>query len=718
MAPFNNYHSGSSDLCLTPACIHLASEILSNLATNYTEIDPCTDFDQLACGNWASRYAIPAGETSYEVLVDVQERVYNTLKQILEAPYPTGSEAGWITVTLTEDRLKADKENFAKIKNTYDVCMDYEAQEEQGLKYLVKFVETVADAFPAAAHSNGTVYGAHDYSSAFGKTLALFEGLGIETTQKISQTPDFLNPDEMILSIAAPEGIYIPSSEEETEEFVDLASTLLAAVHPADITINKANKLVKAVLEWQGTLSGLLAVASEEEPDSDPNAPPPKVPLSEIQALAPQLNYEYVVEKLAPEGYEAEQVIFSGSSYYKGLSQLIAETSPETLQAFFILKAVSYLSPYVESEATNALNDFITKLNGGDVESPRPRWRQCVELITNDASGLTWILSRFFVDKHYTPEAKELTSAIVDTLEAAFLERLETRDWATEAVQEASAEKVRAILSKIALPTNPNIIDPFVLNEYYSLAQITKSHAANVLSLAHNNVNKGWESLGRPVDHGVFGSSTLTTNAFYSPQSNSIELEAAIQQFPLYDVDFPSYILFGGMGSVVGHEITHGFDNTGRLFDLDGNLTTWWDESSIAAFQEKATCFVEQYSAFTVTGPDGSEVPVDGEKTLGENIADAGGVVSSFAAWKKFEAQRGESKSLPGLHMFTHEQLFFLKWGQSWCESTTPEDAVNQVTGADNHSPNAARIKLTLSNSAEFKKAYNCPVKEPVCELW
>ncbi|KAH7118617.1 hypothetical protein B0J13DRAFT_680938 [Dactylonectria estremocensis] len=717
MAP-SNYYSGSSDLCLTPACINLASEILSNLATNYTEIDPCTDFDQLACGNWAARYAVPAGETSYDVLDDSRERVFNTLKQILEAPYPSGSDAGWITVILTEDKVKVDKANFAKIKNTYDVCMNYEAQEEQGLKYLVKFVETVVDAFPAAAYSNGTVYGVHDYAAAVGKTLVLFEGLGIETTQKFAQTPDFLNPDEMILSIAAPEGLYVPSSEEETEEFLGLASTLLAAVHPADITINRAKKLVKAVLEFQGTLAGLLATANEEEADTDPTAPPSKVPLSEIQSLAPQLNYEYVVEKLAPEGYDADQVYFTASSYYKGLSQLISKTSPEILQAFFVMKAVSYLSPYVESEATNALNDFITKLNGGDVESPRPRWRQCVELLVNDQTGLTWILSRFFVDKHYTPEAKELTSLIVNTLEESFLERLETRDWATDAVRDASAEKVRAILSKIALPTNPNLIDPFVLNEYYSLARITSSHAANILSLVFANVNKGWKSLGRPVDHGVFGSSTLITNAFYSPQSNSIELEAAIQQFPLYGVDFPSYIIYGGMGSVVGHEITHGFDNTGRLFDLDGNLTTWWDESSIEAFEEKTTCFIEQYSNYTITGPDGSQVPVDGEKTLGENLADAGGVVSSFAAWKKYEAERGEAKSLPGLHMFTHEQLFFLKWGQSWCQIIKPEDAVAHVTGSDNHSPNAARITLTLSNSAEFKKAYNCPVKEPVCELW
>ncbi|KAF7542383.1 hypothetical protein G7Z17_g11618 [Cylindrodendrum hubeiense] len=716
MAPQNAYDPRPTDLCTTPACIHLASEILSNLATNYTEIDPCTDFDQLVCGNWAAENDVPAGQNSNNVLGALDERVKNALKQILEGPYPSGSDAGWITVDLTEDEAKADKETFAKIQEAYDVCMNYSALEEQGLKYLAAFVDKIVEAFPVTAESNSPERQTYDHATAMGKTLTIFESLGFETTQKIEQVQDQHQPNNTILSITQPPGIYIPA-EEDTSEYLELAATLIAAVHPAKITTKKASALMTQVLELQRNVREALAAGAEEVAGYDPEAASPKASLAEIQKLAPQLNYKYVVGQLANEGYVAKKVTFAGSSYYKSLSQIISKTPSEVIQTFFIWQAITSLSPYIESEEMEAYTNFIQRQIGQDTESPMPRWKRCVTYLSDDDFGLTWILSRFFLDKNYSPESKKLTSQIVDTLKDAFLERLETREWASDEVKKASAEKVRAILPKIALPSYPDLTDPILLKEYYADADITLSHVDNALAIRKVNVGNRWATLGKPFDRAQFKFSTVTTNAYYLPQSNAIELEAGFQQFPIYDVDFPSYILYGGMGSVVGHEITHGFDNSGRLFDLTGNLTTWWDKDTIKAFNKKATCFIEQYEKFTIMAPDGTQAHVNGEQTLGENIADAGGVVSSFEAWKKWESKKGKAKNLPGLDKFTHEQLFFLKWGQTWCQNIKPADALGLLS-TDTHSPNDARIKLTLSNSAEFNKAFKCPKKEPVCELW
>lgn len=670
----------------------------------------------MVCGNWAAHNEIPAGDDSFDSLTATAEQNYISLKRILEGPYPSGSAAGWITVALTEDQAKADKENFAKMQNAYAACMNYEALEEEGLKYMTAFVKLVVDAFPATAESNKTSQGNHDYAAAMGKTLTIFEKLGFETTQKITPSQDFVNPEEIILQIDAPSDIYLPPTD-DTREYLELAATLISAVHPAKVTVKHATELMISVLEWQENLQKLVAAAQEAE-DSESEAPPATKSLAEIQKLAPQLNYANVVEQLAPEGYLAEVVTFQLSNYYETLSEIISKTPSEVLQAFFVWKSISSLAPYIESEPTNAYNDFILRQGGGDLKTRALRWKTCVQSVAAKDAGMTWILSRFFLDKNYSPEARELTSDFVDTLKDAFIERVKTRDWATAEVKKAAIEKVKAILSKVVLPSDPDLIDPMALKEYYADAEITPSYVANVQALTTANVGKKWAALGESFDKGQFRFSTLIVNAAYLFQSNAIELETGIQQFPIYDVAFPSYMIYGGMGSIVGHEITHGFDDMGRLFDLNGNMTKWWDQSSIDGFLENAECFVEQYGKFTITAPNGTQVPVDGNKTLGENIADAGGVMSSFAAWKKWESKKGKAESLPGLEMFTHEQLFFLKWGQTWCENTTPAAALAQVLGTDAHSPNNARIKLTLSNSAEFNKAFNCPKKEPVCEIW
>ncbi|KAK2924313.1 hypothetical protein FoTM2_016471, partial [Fusarium oxysporum f. sp. vasinfectum] len=218
------------------------------------------------------------------------------------------------------------------------------------------------------------------------------------------------------------------------------------------------------------------------------------------------------------------------------------------------------------------------------------------------------------------------------------------------------------------------------------------------LSFAKSRVAKNWASLDKPVDRQKFPSSTLTTNAFHQASGNTMIILAGIQQSPIYDAGYPAYISYGGMGSIVGHEITHGFDNNGHQYDKTGNKSAWFDEKSTAGFKKSTECFVKQYGNFTITGPDGEEEKIDGDLTLGENVADAG------------------AQDLPGLGNFTHEQLFFVKWGQNWCENIKPAQVIAGLT--DEHSPNQARILLPVKNSADFQRAFKCPQKKPVCELW
>ncbi|KLP17112.1 endothelin-converting enzyme 1 [Fusarium fujikuroi] len=721
--------SAASNLCTSASCVHIASEILGSLALNYTEIDPCEDFEQYVCGNWAARHEIPAGGVSTDGLTLAQENVDSALRQILESPYPSGEDAGWITVNLTKEQSKADKEIFSMIQDTYQVCTNYTALEEEGLQTLQEIVKTVVDLYPTTPASGGnkTAGNTTQTSAALGKTLTFFESVGIQTFQRFILKQKETDPDAVQLTLfpLQPDEVVLPATEQDLEEYIKIASQLLVAAHPSNISTTTAAKLVASVIELEGKLVAASTYAEQNGPTSD------LVSIAEAQKQFPELNYEYVIEELAPKNWKGD-IQFIAPAYFNNASQIISETPSTILQAYFVWKAISSISIYIEADLTNAYNDLVTKIRKRDPESPLPRWKRCINLMNYGVAwtqgsqitsqfigptGLTWILSRFFVDKHFSPEANELTSDLVQHIKDSFSERIESRDWASDEVKEAAIEKVEAMKKIIGLPTFPDAVDPIALKEYYSDVEIQPSMALTALSFAKSKVKNNWMTLGKPYNRGQFVLSTLTANAYHARTLNQIVLFAGFQQFPIYDVEFPSYLLYGGMGSVVGHEITHGFDNTGRNFDSIGNATQWWDEKSIKAFEEKTKCFIEQYNNFTILAPNGTDVHVNGTLTLDENIADAGGVSSSYEAWKKWEGEKGKAKNLPGLQGFTHEQLFFIKWSQTWCSNVPPELGLTLLED-DVHSPAPARVLLPLKNIVGFKKAFNCPKKEPVCELW
>lgn len=187
-------------------------------------------------------------------------------------------------------------------------------------------------------------------------------------------------------------------------------------------------------------------------------------------------------------------------------------------------------------------------------------------------------------------------------------------------------------------------------------------------------------------------------------------------QFPIFDVEAPAYISYGGFGSVAGHELSHAFDSSGRHYDQDGNYTDWWSIATVDAFKEKAECFVQQYANFSIPGPDNKPLHVNGRFTLAENIADAGGLSAAFQAWKRRTAENAD-KDLPGLGHFTHDQMFFVSYSNWFCAKSRKGTAISRVY-TDPHAPEWARVLGTMANSREFRKSFQCKVKEPTCQLW
>lgn len=259
------------------------------------------------------------------------------------------------------------------------------------------------------------------------------------------------------------------------------------------------------------------------------------------------------------------------------------------------------------------------------------------------------------------------------------------------------------------------------LAAWYSTFNVTTSYFNNLRASSQSKVLRAWGKLGKPVDKGEWSMSVSAVNAYYNPNNNEIVFPAGIMQFPFFQSELPMFVNYGAFGSVAGHELTHAFDDSGRRFDMNGVFTDWWTPRTVREFERRAACFVSQFSNYTVPGVrNGTQVRVNGRLTLGENIADSGGLSAAFQSYRnRIKAAGGTPEpGLPGLSdYFTNEQLFFISYANVWCGVDRPEALVAQVL-SDVHSPAHIRILGTVANSRGFREVFNCPVKEPTCELW
>lgn len=331
---------------------------------------------------------------------------------------------------------------------------------------------------------------------------------------------------------------------------------------------------------------------------------------------------------------------------------------------------------------------------------------------------LSWLLSRFFVEKAFSAEAKNFGDTIIEDIKDEFIKKLKATEWMDDVTTDRAITKVHNIMQKIGYPTeSPDITNAQELWTYYTNVTANRDDFfGNGVSARAFSYRRGWDALGKPVDRNEWGMSVPTVNAYYNPPGNEIVFPAGLMQFPVFDVEVPAYMAYGAFGSVAGHELSHAFDSLGRNYDENGNLTQWWTEATIKAFTERTECFIDQYAKYTVEGPDGKPLHVNGRLTLGENIADAGGLSAAFQAWKD-HASNNRNQHLPGLDHFTQEQLFFVSYSNWWCGKSRKSAAISKIY-TDPHAPKWARILGTMANSREFRESFQCKLKDPTCEIW
>ncbi|CAO2649221.1 Nn.00g066060.m01.CDS01 [Neocucurbitaria sp. VM-36] len=692
-----------SELCLTPACVHAASEILYNLSPDYKELDACDNFEELVCGGWRDRHDLRADQGDAFTGTIMSENSQMLLRHILETPYPKDSQHSYFSPMQLQTSAKtADEENFDKMKAAYDACLNEDKIKSTGVEPLLHVLGEIKQAYPIATSDSHAIKDAILLLAKLGVTAMVTAGTGADDT----------DPDTVVVSVSAPWSFGLPSKERYeddklVEKYRGVAVEVLSALYP-----DQNKEAFAGIIDLEKKLAA--ASPSEEDREDVTKYYNPML-IEEADAIAPEIELEALLAGQAPSGSKIERVIVMTPKYLKELSIILAATDKEVLQSYFLWKAIQSFSSYVDADAIKPYRRFVNVLAGKDPDSASERWRTCVGHVDN---GLGWILSRFFVEKAFSSDAKNFGDTIITDIKTEFTKKLNAAEWMDKDTTKKAVEKVHNIVQKIGYPTkSPDIMDPSKLSHYYESVNVSSdAFFNNALAMRRFAVDDEWSALGKPVDRDQWDMTVPTVNAYYNPPGNEIVFPAGIMQFPVFDVNVPAYMSYGAFGSVAGHELSHAFDSTGRHYDQNGNYTDWWSNATIDAFKEKTECFISQYANYTVPGPDHKPLHVNGRLTLGENIADAGGLSAAFQAWKRRAGEK-PNKDLPGLEHFSQEQLFFVSYSNWWCGKTRQDTAINRIY-TDPHAPKWARILGTMANSKEFRESFQCKVKEPTCQLW
>ncbi|XP_054940104.1 endothelin-converting enzyme 2 isoform X7 [Physeter macrocephalus] len=438
-----------------------------------------------------------------------------------------------------------------------------------------------------------------------------------------------------------------------------------------------------------------------------------KMSIAELQALAPSMDWlEFLSFLLSPlELGDSEPVVVYGMDYLQQVSELINRTEPSVLNNYLIWNLVQKTTSSLDRRFESAQEKLLETLYGTK-KSCTPRWQTC---ISNTDDALGFALGSLFVKATFDRQSKEIAEGMISEIRTAFEEALGQLVWMDEKTRQAAKEKADAIYDMIGFPDF--ILEPKELDDVYDGYEVSEdSFFQNMLNLYNFSAKVMADQLRKPPSRDQWSMTPQTVNAYYLPTKNEIVFPAGILQAPFYARNHPKALNFGGIGVVMGHELTHAFDDQGREYDKEGNLRPWWQNESLAAFRNHTACMEEQYSQYQVNGEK-----LNGRQTLGENIADNGGLKAAYNAYQAWLRKHGKEQQLPAVGLTNH-QLFFVGFAQVWCSVRTPESSHEGLV-TDPHSPARFRVLGTLANSRDFLRHFGCPVGSPMnsgllCEVW
>jgi putative endopeptidase len=636
--------------------------------------DPCVDFYQFACGGWIKSNPIPADQSIWSRFGELAERNRLELRGILEsAAKATNRDA-----------------NEQKIGDYYSSCVDEAAIEKKGAAVLK----------PEFDHINGL----RD-KSALPALMAYLHGQGINALFGFGSGADFKNAKQVIAQ-ADQGGLSLPDRDyyvKDDAKSVELRKQYLQ--HVTNMFKLLGDSPDKAATEATAVMNVETALAKgsgDRVERREPERIYHKMPVTEWQSLTPSFSFAGYLTSVGAPALDSLNVV--EPNFFKALDTELKSVSVDDLKTYLRWQLVHSQAESLPRAFQDENFNFYGKTMRGAKEM-QARWKRCVTATDGD---LGEALGQVFVEKYYPPEAKARTLKMVNQLEAALRQDISDLPWMSEVTKKQALVKLAAIQNKIGYPAK--------WRDYTALKIERGDALGNSLRANAFETHRQLAKIGKPLDKQEWQMTPPTINAYYDPTENDINFPAGILQPPFYDFKADDALNFGGMGAVIGHELTHGFDDQGALFDPEGNLKNWWTPEDEKAFKERTQCIVDEYDQFVAV----DDVHVRGKLTLGENTADNGGLRIAHMALMKSLADAGkQSEKIDG---FTPEQRLFIGWGQLWCQNQT--DQMGRLLAQNNgHSPGKYRATGVVQNMPEFQKAWGCKagqqmVRANACHVW
>ncbi len=633
----------------------------------------CTNFYQFACGGWMAANPVPPDRPRWGRFDELQDRNRDVLREILNQV--SASSGG---------RHPIDQ----KIGDHYAACMDESRAEALGATPLEKELSAI-DALADKA--------------ALVDRFAHLQSQGLPVLFGYGSLQDFKDATK-VLAVVDQGGLGMPDRDyyiKDDDRSKELRTKYVAHVQKqlelAGDKPDAAAARAKTVMEMETALAN---VSLERVKRRDPENLYHKMKRAELVGLTPDFRWEAFFTATGAPPFS--EINVTHPDFFKGANELLKTRSLADWKTYLRWHVIRQTAPMLSSAFVNENFDFYGKTLTGAKEL-RPRWKRCVDRVDNDLGDA---LGQRYVEKTFGEEGKKRMAVMVAALEKALEKDIEGLPWMEEATRKKGLEKLKAIANKVGYTDK--------WRDYTSVRIDREDAVGNAARAAAYEFRRDLNKIGKPVDRGEWQMSPPTVNAYYSPLLNDINFPVGILQPPFFDNAMDDAVNFGGIGAVIGHELTHGFDDSGRKFDALGNMTDWWTDKDGKQFEEKSACFVDQYAAYTAV----DDVKLNGKLTLGENVADNGGLRIAHMALHETLAGK-EPAPIDG---FTADQRLFLGWAQIWCQNATPEIS-RLLAQTDPHSPGQWRTNGTVSNMPEFQKAFSCKAGDPMvsarpCRVW
>jgi len=638
--------------------------------------DPCTDFYAYSCGNWMKTQQIPADQSSWGTFPELAERNRDILRRILEKAAADDPKRNAID---------------QKIGDYYASCMDEKTVNAKGLEPLKPELDRIA----AVQDKQGLI-----------DAIARVHLIGPNPLFNFYTQPDLHNAD-LVIAYIDQGGLTLPDRDYYIKDDAHMSEIRSHLTEYATQLFTLAGQSPEQAAESAKTVlrieTELAKAAMDRTARRDPKTRDHKMSRDEAAQLASNFYLTRYFADMKTPGFSELNV--SNPDFFKQVNGLLDTEPLDAWKTYVSWHLLDGNAPWLSQPFVEANFKMQQALTGQS--EIKARWKRCVAAVDDE---LGEALGQRYVEQTFGAEGKQRMLKMVDALEKSLSEDIQNLPWMSEETKKQAHTKLQAIRNKIGYPD--------VWRDYSSVKIVRGDLLGNFIRANEFEAKRNIDKIGKPPDRKEWGMTPPTVNAYYSPPRNEIVFPAGILQPPFFDKNADDATNFGGIGVVIGHELTHGFDDQGRKYDPQGNLRDWWTAEDGQKFEERASCVANEYSGFTAI----DDLKLNGRLTLGENTADNGGARIALMALHHFIADDKTGQAGKTIDGYTPEQRFYLGYGRIWCELRRPEYARAQVT-TNPHSPGKWRVDGVVENMPEFQRAWSCKAGQPMvsdhaCKVW